>query len=367
MSSGDLKYKIALSLIPGIGPVNAKKIITHTGSAEAIFRESGKNLKLIPGMANTLFDNFPVNEILGKAEKELEFIEKYELDTLFYLDPEYPDRLKQCNDAPIVLFRKGKCELNRQKVISIVGTRRATPGGRELCTNFVKEIGERHPGIIIVSGLAYGIDITAHKASLDNEMSTVAVLAHGLSTLYPAAHRDIAKKITEKGSLLTEFLSYETPEKQNFIKRNRIIAGLSDATIVVESGIKGGALITANMANSYNRDVFAFPGRVNDRWSKGCNRLILTNRAALIEDVSNFEYIMGWQQTEDNKPQKKLLIELDAEEKKLLKKLEENDKLSLDDISAAMDLPGSQLSGILLNLEFKGLIRSLPGKIYSMV
>ena len=365
MNLEGLKYKIAISLIPGIGPVNAKKLISYTGSPEAVFKESKKNLLLIPDIGKTLPEKIADKSILEKAEKEVEFISKYKLHAHFYLDPQYPERLRHCHDAPIMLFQKGDNDFNVLKIINIVGTRRATQRGRELCSKFITDLSERHPEILIVSGLAYGIDITAHKAALKNGLKTVAVLAHGLSTIYPSVHRNIAKNIINQGALVTEFLSYELPEKPNFVKRNRIIAGLSDATIIVESGKKGGALITADLANSYNRDVFAFPGRVNDTWSKGCNRLILTNRAALIEDVSNFEYIMGWTPVENKTVQKELFVELEGEEEKLVLILKEHDHLSLDKISLLATLPVSIVSSTLLSLEFKGMVKSLPGKIYS--
>ncbi len=359
-----LKYKIAISLIPGIGHVYAKKLISYTGSPEAVFKESRKNLLLIPDIGKTLPGKIADKTILEKAEKEVEFISKFKLKAHFYLDSDYPERLRHCHDAPIMLFQKGDTEFNIQKVINIVGTRRATQRGRDLCNRFVSDLSERHPEILIVSGLAYGIDITAHKAALNNGLKTVAVLAHGLSTIYPAAHRDIARKIILQGSLVTEFLSYELPEKPNFVKRNRIIAGLADATIIVESGKKGGALITADLANSYNRDVFAFPGRVNDTWSKGCNRLILTNRAALIEDVSNFEYLMGWTPQEHKPVQKELFVKLEEEEEKLVSILKKHEHLTLDKISLLAGMPVSSVSSTLLSLEFKGMVKSLPGKVY---
>jgi len=360
-----LKYKIGISLIPGIGPVNAKKLISYTGSPEAVFKESKNNLCKIPDIGKSLPEKIADKSILEKAEKEVEFIKKFKIHAHFYLDPDYPERLRHCHDAPIMLFQKGENELNVAKVINIVGTRRATQRGRELCNRFISDLSERYPEILIVSGLAYGIDITAHKAALNNKLKTVAVLAHGLSTIYPSVHRNIAKNIVHQGSLITEFLSHELPEKPNFVKRNRIIAGLSDATIIVESGKKGGALITADLANSYNRDVFAFPGRVSDTWSKGCNRLILTNRAALIEDVSNFEYIMGWTSQENKSIQKELFVELENEEEKLVIILKEHDHLSLDKISLLADMPVSLTSSTLLSLEFKGMVKSLPGKVYT--
>lgn len=368
MNNHDLTYKIGLSLIPGIGPITAKKLIAYSGSLEAVFSQSRKNLLKIPGIGNQLSKNIADKSILEKAEKEKEFIKEYNVKTFFYLDKGYPEKLKHCEDAPVMLFHKGNGNLNKQKIISIVGTRNATQFGKEICNKFVEELSRKHPDTLIVSGLAYGIDITAHKAALRNGLETVAVLGHGLKTLYPSAHRSIAKKIIEQGALLTDFLSYELPERNNFVKRNRIIAGLSDATIVVESGIKGGALITANIANSYNRDVFAFPGRISDSWSKGCNRLIISHQAALIEGVKDLEYIMGWEAKKEKTSgvQKKLFTELDEDEKNIVEIISQNGELTLDHISIKTNFPVSKTSSILLNLEFKGLIKSLPGKLYKL-
>ena len=363
-----LKYKIGISQIPGVGSILAKKLIAYTGNIEAVFQEKKKNLLKIPGIGNTLAEVIVSNQNLEKAEAEIEFINRYEIRYHFYLDNDYPARLKQCSDAPIMLFCKGDVNFNKEKVISIVGTRNATNYGKEFCTKLVSDLASRHRDLIVVSGLAYGIDISAHRAALKNSVPTVAVLAHGLSTLYPAAHRNSARDIVNNGALVTDFTSEIKPERNNFVKRNRIIAGLSDATIVVESGIEGGALITADLANSYNRDVFAYPGRVDDEWSKGCNKLIKTNKAAMIETVEDLEYVMGWDSAAKAVPRQMSLFQnLTAEEQVVVDILKEENNMMIDILCLRTDMPVSKISPLLLKLEFMGLIKSLPGKVYRLI
>lgn len=369
MGKNDLIYKIAISLIPGVGTVTAKKLIAYAGSIEAVFNQSASKLEKIPGIGSLLARKVTIPGIVEKAEKEFEFIQKKNIKALYYLDENYPQRLKHCPDAPIILFVQGNLDLNKQKVISIVGTRKATERGKDQCNKLVTDLAERKHKPLIVSGLAYGIDVCSHKAALKNYLPTAAVLGHGLNTLYPASHRNIALEILEKGALISDFMSYEWAEKVNFVKRNRIIAGLADATIVVESGRKGGALITADLANSYNRDVFAFPGRVNDDYSMGCNKLIKINKAALIEGVEDLEYIMGWDPPGKVKKaiQKELFKELSPEESKLVKVLKEKGDLPIDSICLNAEFPVSKASPLLLNLELAGVIKSLPGKVYTLV
>lgn len=362
-----LKYKIGISQIPGVGSILAKKLIAYTGSIEAVFKEKKKNLLKIPGIGTTLAEVIVNSQNLDKAEVEIEFIKKYEIKYYFYLDENYPFRLKQCPDAPIMLFSKGNVDFNKEKVISIVGTRNATEYGKDFCSRFVSDMAARHSNLIIVSGLAYGIDIAAHRAALKNNIPTVAVLAHGLSTLYPAAHRNSAKEIVNNGALVTDFTSDITPERNNFVKRNRIIAGLADATIVVESGPEGGALITADLANSYNRDVFAYPGKATDEWSKGCNKLIKTNKAAMLESVEDLEYIMGWDVARSEPKQMSLFHNLTEEEQLIVNLLTEENNLMIDILCLRADQPVSKISPLLLKLEFMGLIKSLPGKVYRLI
>ncbi|MGF1585206.1 MAG: DNA-processing protein DprA [Bacteroidales bacterium] len=364
-----LKYKIGMDLIPGIGSVLAKKIIEFTGSPEEAFRSRESLLRTIPGIGKTLAGNIASQQILSRAEKEIEFISRYQIRILYYLDDDYPERLKHCADSPVIMYIKGNADLNHPKILSIVGTRNATSYGLDFCRNLLEELTIKGYDPLIVSGLAYGIDICAHKTALDNKLQTIACLAHGLSTIYPPAHRNIAEKISKQGALVTDFTSSTLPEKGNFIKRNRIIAGLADATIVIESSNKGGALITADLANSYNRDVFALPGRVSDRRSQGCNNLIKINKAALIEEARDIEYILGWtpseKKMEKNNPE--IPEEMNDEEKVIIKLLlDGNSEMSADKISADTGFGAGKTSYLLLNLEFAGHITSLPGKFYRL-
>ena len=364
-----LKYKIGISLIPGIGSINAKKLIAYTGSIEAVFKEKKKNLVKIPGIGGLLAESIVKQNVLVQAEKEIEFINRYEIGYHFYLDEDYPARLKNCEDGPVILFYKGKINFNQAKVLSIVGTRNATDYGKTACNKLTDDLKARNHQLLIVSGLAYGVDICAHRAALRNGFETAAVLGHGLSTLYPAAHKSTAKDITKQGALVTDFISDTLPDRNNFVKRNRIIAGLADATLVIESGIKGGALITADLAGSYNRDVLALPGRSSDAYSKGCNWLIKTNKAALAETVEDLEYLLGWDPLGTQKPaiQTELFMELSAEEKLIIENLRETGELPIDLICIRLDMPMSKVSAMLLTLEFAGLVRSLPGKVYRLV
>src|SRR6056297_532744 len=371
MDKNKLKYKIALSLIPKVGHITAKKLVAYVGDFEGVFKESKKNLLKIPDIGEMLANNIVHSDVLPLADKEIEFIEKNNIRVVFYLDEEYPERLKHCIDAPILLYTKGELSLNQRKVLSIVGTRKATDEGVSFCTSLVSALADRGHNPIIVSGLAYGIDATAHKAALDNNLATVAVLGHGLDIIYPASHKLLAEKIIDNGLLITDFPSKSKRDKNNFVKRNRIIAGLSDATIVVESGEKGGALVTADIANSYNRDVFAVPGRVADTYSKGCNQLIKTNKAALLEKVEDIEYLLGWEP--ENKMNQKdiqrhLFVELNDEEKIIVDILKSNTKeLPIDMICLKAQMPTSKVSPILLELEFKGILKTLPGKTYKLI
>ena len=362
-----LKYKIGIGLIPKIGPVLTRRLVSYCGSVEAVFREKRANLEKIPGIGDKLADLVFNNDVMKQAEDEIVFIEKNNVTALFYLDEHYPERLRHCEDAPVIIFIKGKTNFNRPKVLSIVGTRNPTDYGKELTVRLIENLAANHPDLLIVSGLAYGIDICAHKSALKYKLETAAILAHGFTVIYPAIHREVAQQIIDRGALLTEFLHNEQPEPNNFVKRNRIIAGIADATVVVESSERGGALITADIANSYSRDVFAFPGRTFDNYSTGCNRLIKTNRAALVEDARDIEYLMGWQKadpTANKEMQQELFVELSTDESFLLKTIRESSGITIDQLSLQCEMPVSKASALLLNLEFHGLVRCLPGKIY---
>ena len=363
----ELKYQIAISLIPGIGNVLAKKLISYTGSIEAVFREKKRNLTKIPGIGEYLAQRIISQDVLSLAESEIDFIEKNHVHTYFYLDENYPVRLKQCEDAPVIFYLKGEVNLDAGKILSIVGTRNATHYGRETCEDIIHDLAENHPELIIVSGLAYGIDIAAHRSALKNRIKTVAILAHGLKYLYPPTHLNTAKEIVSQGALLTDFLSSDKPEPNNFIKRNRIIAGCADGTLVVESGIEGGALITADIANSYNREVMAIPGRLDDKFSSGCNTLIKSNKAVLIETARDIEYVLGWDTPKNDRGvQAELFPLLSPEEELLFDIIRNTGRISVDELSTKAGFPSQKTSALLLNLEFANHIKSLPGKIYTI-
>ncbi len=368
MSEVSLKHKIALGLIPRIGDINARKLVSHFGSVEAIFNENYRNILKIPGIGAGLASYICDKSYLDTAEKEAEWVTKNGIRTYFYLDSDYPYRLRQCDDSPVVFFFRGECDLDSPKLLSVVGTRNSTARGRELCEKIIGGLASGHPDLIIISGLAYGIDIAAHKAALANNLLTIGVLGHGLNTTYPSLHVSTAKTMISSGGLLTDFLSDALPERNNFLKRNRIIAGLSDATLVVESGIKGGALITADIAASYNRDVLAVPGRPDDQWSAGCNSLIKSNKAALVESSDDIEFLLGWK-PEKNKPpvQRSLFAELDDNEKTIYELISKEGELTIDTICRTLNIPVHKLSSQLLQMEFKGILKCYPGNIYRVV
>lgn len=367
--NSELKYRIALSLIPKIGHITAKKLIAYVGSMEGIFSESKKNLLKIPGIGEILAESIVTSNALNLAEEEIEFIHKKNIRFFFYLDKDYPERLRHCDDAPLLLYAIGKAEMNWPKMISIVGTRKATSEGIAFCNKLLKDLAERGHDPVIISGLAYGIDAAAHNAAIENNLRTFAVMGHGLDIIYPASHKPLAKKIIENGLLITDFPSKTIRDKNNFIKRNRIIAGMSDATIVVESGEKGGSLITADLANSYNRDVFAVPGRISDEYSRGCNQLIKTNKAALLETVEDLEYLLGWEvkNSKTEAVQRDLFLELTDEEKIIASILNQENELTIDLICLKASMPTSRVSPLLLNLEFSGIVKAMPGKKYKLI
>ncbi len=358
-----LIYQIGITLIPGIGDVNGKKLVSYCGGTEAVFKEKKQALMKIPGIGLSTVNSILSQKVLNRAEKEISFIDKYNVTPLFYTNKKYPQRLKHCIDGPMMLYYMGNTDLNSPRIISIVGTRTASEYGKEICAKFVKDLADLD--VVVVSGLAYGIDTHAHKSSLKNDLATIGILAHGLDRIYPQANKSLAEKMVLNGGLLTDFMSKTNPDRENFPKRNRIVAGIADAIIVIESAIKGGALITANIANSYDRDVFAVPGKISDKYSEGCNFLIKTNRAALIQSARDVKYIMQWESNTDKSPkQQKLFKELSPEEELIVNILKENNETSVDYIVLKSKLSPSNIAAILLNLEFDGVIKSLPGKMY---
>jgi len=369
MNDTELLHLLALSKIEGVGDIVAKKLLHHCGSAEKIFQTKASTLASIDGIGPVLTRKLKDKSAFYLAEAELKFIQENNIDCLFYQDQNYPDRLKQCVDGPVLLFSSGAINLNNRKVISIVGTREITSYGHEFCKKLIEDLAPLNP--IIVSGFAYGVDIVAHKVALENNLQTIGVIAHGLNQVYPKIHKKYVAKMEENGGFLTEFWSTSNPEKENFVKRNRIVAGMSEATIVIESAEKGGSLITANLANDYNRDVFAVPGRITDKFSQGCNTLIKTQRANMLTSAADLIYILNWQFETPNKNekviQKQLFITLDDDEQKIYDYLQSKGKQLMDVIALECDFPIFKVSTILLNMELKGVIRPLPGKQFEAV
>jgi len=359
-------YEIALSLTKGLGNITIRHILNYFGSAEEIFNTKKSDLEKIPGIGVKSAAAIAGKESFLRAENEIAFIEKYKIQPLFFLNDDYPRRLRNCVDAPVLLFYKGNADLNKQKIVSVVGTRNATVYGRQFCEDLTE--GLKQHDVLVVSGLAYGIDIAAHKAALQNDLATVGVLGHGLDRIYPALHREVAEKMISCGGLLTEFFSQSSLDRANFPKRNRIIAGMADAVIVVEATRTGGALITAEIANSYNKDVFAVPGRIDDEVSEGCNFLIKTNRAHLLTGIEDLEYIMGWVAEEMPKQEKQLgmLHELNKDEQKILELIKAYNGIAIDEIQIRLNMQQSKLAVALLGLEMKSIIVSLPGKVYRL-
>lgn len=358
-----LLYKIALTLIPGVGDVNGKKLVSYCGGVKAVFNEKRSALKKIPGVGEALAGWILRKDYLHQAEQQLAFIERNGIQTLFYLEDAYPARLKHCEDGPLLLYLKGKKELSRGQVLAVVGTRRPTSYGQEITGQVIQDL--RDLDMLVVSGLAYGIDTFAHRASLAAGLPTIAVLAHGLDQLYPFLNKPLAEKIMENGALVTEFPVGTRLNKDYFPRRNRIVAGLSDAILVVESAERGGALITADIASSYNRDVFAIPGRTNDPKSAGCNALIKNHKAALVESAADIRHLMAWDHSSQIHPkQKKLFTELTEQEARILECMPENEDLDIDDLYLKSGFTPSQTAAILLKLEFDGLVSCQPGKRY---
>ena len=361
-------YEIALTQIKGVGDITARQLLSSCGSAEAIFKEKKQLLEKIPGIGSYTINEICKPEPLNRAAEELLFIEKNNIQTYFIDEESYPKRLRECEDAPILFYYKGNAPLERKRIISIVGTRKITPYGVDLTEQLLKELSQTIPDLLVVSGLAYGVDIAAHRSALKNNLDTVAVLAHGLDRIYPPTHRSTAVEMLDKGGLLTDFPSQTTPDKQNFIKRNRIVAGISDATIVVESAEKGGSLITSDIAFSYGRDVYAFPGRTNDPASKGCNDLIRQNKAGLITSAEDLILALCWDVAETKKEaiQTTLYFDLTPEQQQLMALIEVEDQ-RIDELAELLNLPIHQLSATLFDLEMRGMIKNIPGGVYRIV
>ena len=334
-------YQIALTLVPGIGDISGKRFVEYCGSAEAIFRENRSSLEKINGMREATIDALCNPDALLRRA----------------------DRLLQCDDGPMMLYYRGNANLNATRTVAIIGTRNVTEYGKENCIQLVKDLVVDN--VLIISGLAYGVDTIAHRAAVKEGISTIGVMGNGFQQIYPAANRHLAEEMLSNGGLLTEFMSDTKPDRENFPRRNRIIAGMSDAVIVIESAMKGGSLITVDEANSYNREVFAYPGRVMDLYSQGCNYLIRTNRAHLIENVENLRYVMQWEiPVQLAERQTTLFREYTDEERRVMDCFKDNHVVNLDDLIVNTGLTTTKLATLLLNLEFDGILMSLPGKRY---
>lgn len=366
MSEQDLFYLLALLKVEGVGDIMAKKLLTHFGKAETVFTTKTHQIAAIDGVGSVLLKNLKDKSIFEKASKELDFIKSNDIKVSFYQDENYPERLKHCFDSPVLIFSAGNMNLKNKRIISIVGTRQITSYGMDFCKKLIEDLAPLDP--VIVSGFAYGVDIVAHQIAMENNLQTIGVLAHGLNQIYPKTHKKYVAKMEENGGFITEFWSSSNPDKENFVRRNRIVAGMTEATIVIESADKGGSLITANLANDYNRDVFAVPGRVTDKYSQGCNNLIKTQKANVLSSAADLIYILNWDIGKKVKSiQKSLFVDLEPDEQKVYDFLIKNGKELLDIIALRCDFPIFKISGVLLNMELKGVIRPLPGKLFEAI
>jgi DNA processing protein len=369
MQQKELFYTLALLQVEGIGDVTAKKLLSHFTSAEAVFNAKKKEILAIEGIGEFVYRNINNQTTFKLAEQELAFIEKENITTCSFFSEDYPNKLKHCADSPLLLFCAGNINWTQPKTISIVGTRQITPYGATFTKKLIEDLAPLNPTII--SGFAYGVDIVAHQAALDYGLQTIGVLAHGLNQIYPKSHKKYMAKMEENGGFVTEFWSMSNPDRENFVKRNRIVAGMSEATVVIESAERSGSLITAKMANDYNRDVFALPGRTTDVYSQGCNTLIKTQQAHVITSAADLVYMLNWDLQDAKKElpvvQKQLFVELDETEKKVYDYLNGKAPELLDIIALDCDIPVFRMSSVLLNMELKGVVRPLPGKAFEVV
>lgn len=363
-----LIHRIALASLKGIGPVNARKLVAYCGGVEPLFTDKAvrRSLEKVPGIGPVLAASIRGSRAMQQAEQELAYVRRHGLRVLFYLDEGYPQRLRLCDDAPVVLYVKGVADLDRARTVAIVGTRTPTEQGRRTCAALVE--GLAGSGATIISGLAYGIDIVAHRTALAQGLETIGCLAHGLDKLYPGAHAATARELCAQGALVSELPSGTPFVPGNFPARNRVIAGLSDCTVVIESGVKGGSLITADIADSYDREVMAFPGRPSDPKSTGCNRLIKNNQAHLVTGAEDVLKLMGWADA-PKKPvagQVPLFTGRSPEEQALLAVIRAKGKVGIDVLCSESRLTTHTAAGLLLDLEFSGMVRALPGKMYTL-
>ncbi len=362
----ELLYRVALTLLPGVGDIYAKKLVSYCGGVEAVFKQKKQHLMAIPDIGAKMAEQILSSDVMQRAEEEVAFMEKKDITPIFYLDSNYPKRLRECEDGPVLLYTLGNTNFNNARILSIVGTRKITEHGAKITEQIVEELAATN--CLIVSGLAYGVDITAHKAALQHNLPTVGIVAHGLDILYPELHRKYANKMMANGGIATDFMSGNQPDKMFFPRRNRIIAGLADATLVIEAAEKSGTLITAELAVGYNRDVFAVPGRVEDEFSIGCNKLIKQNKAALVTSGEDIINLLNWESKGNKKKsiQPRLFVDLTTEEEILVNVLKDNGTTPIDEIGFKAGLTPSKCSSLLFTLEFKGVVKALPGKRYEL-
>ena len=361
--------QVALTLIPGIGNIITKTLLSYIGSAEGIFKSNKSKLTKVPGIGEKTASSILSFKNFKEAERIITDCEKHKIDLLFTTDDKFPKRLNECADSPILLFSKGNADLNNSKVLAIVGTRQSTSYGEAFIEKFLAELAPHNP--LIISGLAYGIDVIAHKAAIKNKLPTVGVMASGMDIIYPSTHRKYATKMLENGGLLTEYTIGTQPDAHRFPARNRIIAGLADAIIVVEASEKGGALITAEIANNYNREVFALPGNITSNTSQGCNNLIKYHKAQILTSASDIEYYLNWEVGKVNKlpeeDDRKWLEKLNNEERNIVQTIiDTSNYIQIDELSWKTNIPLNFLATHLLNLEFNGIVKQMPGKFFKI-
>lgn len=374
MTEQELIYTMALSRVPSLNLTHQHILLEALGSATAIFEHRRDICDVLPDAHPRMAEALALMDIhIPRAEEELAFAQSGRVQCIHYNDEAYPARLRECPDAPLIIYYRGTTDLNARHILSMVGTRKITEYGKDICRQFIKELKSLCPDTVIVSGLAYGVDINCHRAALQNGMPTLAVLAHGLDQIYPRHHRDTAVKMVSQGGLLTEFMSRTNPDKKNFVQRNRIVAGISNATVVVESAAKGGSLITADLAETYHRDVFAFPGRCSDVYSEGCNNLIRQNHAALITSAEAFVETMGWETAQARQEQlakgvqQEFFPELNEQEQMIVRTLQNVDDMPINILSVNTNIPIGTLSSLLFTLEMKGVVKMLNGSKYRLL
>ena len=365
----ELIYRLALTFVPNIGCIQAKILTDHFGSAQNIFKARKNELEKLEGIGPVRARSIKSFTDFSKVEKEFSFTEKYKIQPLFLTDKNYPQRLLNCYDPPTLLYYKGNADLNNPKTVAIVGTRNNSDYGRHLTETLIADLSACN--VLVISGLAFGIDAIAHRTSVKCNLPTVGVLAHGLNKMYPSVHISLAKEMINHGGLLTEFRSTTKPDKHHFPIRNRVVAGMADATVVIETGIKGGSIITAELANNYNKDVFAFPGKTTDAKSAGCNHLIKNNKAALLTDAQQLIEWMGWLPSPASKKkssiQKELFLQLSENEKRIVDMLAQKQSMHIDELNIKSNINSSAVASAILNLELLGIISAMPGKMYVLV